>query len=195
MIYLVRHGQTDWNLERRLQGHLDMPLNETGRKEAKICGEQLLSNQIDNIISSDLSRAKETALIINDFLRVPITFDSRLREINAGNLQGLLSENITEETWYIFNHEPHKLNAESLQDVYKRVKSFFEEIDTTKNTLLVTHGGIIRMAMYLLQNPNSFNLSEYEEKFLKFKIKNTDVFQWNKQQIAKLIPDLDIITL
>ena len=68
MIYLLRHGQTDWNLERKIQGHLDMALNETGRKEALICLDKIVSLNIDNIISSDLVRAKETAQIINEKL-------------------------------------------------------------------------------------------------------------------------------
>ena len=88
MIYLLRHGQTDWNLERRIQGHLDIPLNETGKKEALVCLEKLSSLDIDKIISSDLIRAKETAQIINEKLHLPIHFDSRLREVNLGNLQG-----------------------------------------------------------------------------------------------------------
>ena len=68
MIYLVRHGQTDWNLENRIQGHLDMPLNDTGRNEARQCRKKLASVKMDKIIASDLLRAKETAAIINESL-------------------------------------------------------------------------------------------------------------------------------
>ena len=144
MIYLLRHGQTDWNLERKIQGHLDMALNETGRKEALICLDKIVSLNIDNIISSDLVRAKETAQIINEKLHLPVRFDSRLREINFGNLQGRLIQDITQDEWDIFNKTPHEVNAESWEDVYLRVKSFFDELDDIKNTLIVTHGGVIR---------------------------------------------------
>ena len=104
MIYLVRHGQTDWNTIRRIQGQTDVPLNDIGRHEAFLSGEKLASIKIDKIISSDLLRAKETAEIINRFLSRSITFDTRLREINFGDLQGMLSNHISDETWNIFNH-------------------------------------------------------------------------------------------
>ena len=182
MIYLVRHGQTDWNLAHRHQGWTDIPLNETGRNEAKICAKELASIKIDRIISSDLSRAKETTAIINETLSRPISYDSRLREVCAGDLQGLLTKDITPEQWYAFNHEPHKIHAESLADVYARVKSFFSELDTAESTLVVTHGGVIRMVMYLSHSPHTFNQDDFEKTALQFKIKNTEVFSWDKGQ-------------
>ena len=187
MIYLVRHGQTDWNLENRIMGHLDMPLNNTGRNEARVCAAQLATLKIDKIIASDLSRAKETAGIINESLSLPITFDSRLRETNCGDLQGLLSKEIPEETWYTFNREPHKLHAESLEDVYNRVKSFFNELDATKNILVVTHAGVVRMAWYFAHNPNSYNQEDFEKTALQFKIKNTEIFSWDKSKQFQLL--------
>ena len=182
MIYLVRHGQTDWNIENRIQGQLDMPLNETGRNEARVCAKQLSSFKIDQIIASDLSRTKETASIINESLSLPISFDSRLREVDCGDLQGVIAKEIPEDTWYTFNHEPNKLHAESLLDVYNRVKSFFNDLDPTKNTLIVTHAGAVRMAWYLAHNPNSYNQEDFEKTALQFKIKNTEVFSWDKAQ-------------
>ena len=187
MIYLVRHGQTDWNLENRIMGHLDMPLNDTGRNEARICAKQLTTIKLDKIISSDLSRAQETAGIINETLSLPITFDSRLRETNCGDLQGLLSKEIPEETWYTFNREPHKFHAESLEDVYNRVKSFFDELDATKNTLVVTHAGVVRMTWYLAHNPDAYNQEDFEKTALQFKIKNTEIFSWDKSEQFQLL--------
>ena len=187
MIYLVRHGQTDWNIENRIQGHLDMPLNDTGRNEARICVTQLSALKIDQIIASDLSRTKETANIINETLFLPISFDSRLRETNCGDLQGRLSKDIPEDTWYTFNHEPHKLHAESLLDVYNRVKSFFNDLDATKNTLIVTHAGVVRMAWYLARNPNSYDQEDFEKTALQFKIKNTEIFSWDKSEQFQLL--------
>ena len=64
MIFLVRHGQTDWNIEHKTQGQLDIPLNNEGRREAQMCAERLKSLQINQMIASDLSRAAETAKII-----------------------------------------------------------------------------------------------------------------------------------
>ena len=76
-----------------------MALNETGRKGALICLDKIVSLNIDNIISSDLVRAKETSQIINEKLHLPVRFDSRLREINFGNLQGRLIQDITQDEW------------------------------------------------------------------------------------------------
>ena len=182
MIYLVRHGQTDYNLEDRMQGHLDIPLNETGRKEAMICKKELSSIKIDRIIASDLLRAKETANIINESFSLPITYDARLRELNMGDLQGRVFKDISNESWDPLNHEPHKIHAESLEDLYKRTKSFFDEVDAKQNTLIVAHGGTIRMLMYLSRNPDSFNQEEFNKTYSKFKVKNTAVFQWDKLQ-------------
>ena len=182
MIYLVRHGQTDWNLENRIQGHLDMPLNDTGRNEAKQCREKLASVKIDRIIASDLSRAKETANIINESLSLPITYDARLRELNMGDLQGRIATDISKECWDLVNYEPHKIHAESLTDFFERIKSFFDEINAKENVLVVGHGGTVRMAMYLSHNLESFNQENFEKICLGFKIKNTGVFKWDKSQ-------------
>ena len=182
MIYLVRHGQTDWNVVNRIQGQLDMHLNETGRKEASMCAQKLSHLKLDEIVSSDLSRTRETTRIVNESLSLPVRFDSRLREVNCGDLQGVVAKEIPEETWYIFNHESHKLHAESLADVYNRVKSFFNEVDATKNTLIVTHAGVVRMAMYLAHSPHVFNQDDFEKTALQFKIKNTEIFSWDKAQ-------------
>ena len=183
MIYLVRHGQTDWNKENRVQGQLDMPLNDAGKNEAAICAKLLMSVKIDRIVSSDLLRAKETANIINETLSCPLNFDIRLREINFGDLQGTSVKNI----WDIFSCDLNKVHAEPLSDVYKRVKSFFDEIDTKENTLIITHGGICKMTYFLAHHPHSFSQSEFEKSALQFQIKNTEIFQWDKLQLFQPI--------
>ena len=118
---------------------------------------------------------------------MPISFDSRLRETNCGDLQGVLSKDIAEDTWYTFNHDPHKLHAESLLDVYNRVKSFFNDVDARENTLIVTHAGVVRMAWYLAHNPNSYNQQDFEQTALKFKIKNAEIFSWDKSEQFQLL--------
>ena len=179
MIYLARHGQTDWNIQDRIQGN-DVPLNERGRQEAKICGQKLVSFKIDCIIASDLPRAKETAHIINKFLSVPIRFDARLREVSWGDLQGKLRTEVSDAEWDALKNSPSKIHAEPLTDVYQRIKSFFDEIGTNENILVVGHGGTVRMAMYLSHNLDSFNQENFEKICLGFKIKNTAVFKWDK---------------
>ena len=179
MIYLIRHGQTDWNTCKRIQGQLNIPLNENGKQEALICTKELSSYPIKQIISSDLSRAKETAEIINNFLNIPISFDTRLREINYGYLQGMLFKDISSEMWHIFNNTPQKLKAETMTDLYNRVKSILSEVSTKKNILFVTHGGFIRMALYISENKTRFIPEKYEESYKFLKIKNTAIYKLN----------------
>ena len=95
MIYIIRHGQTDWNLEKKMIGKIDVPLNQTGKEQAKLSIKQLTSLRIDEIISSDLIRTKETADIINATLHLPISFDARLRERNYGDLEGISEKDIS----------------------------------------------------------------------------------------------------
>lgn len=99
-LIVTRHCTTSWNLEKRLQGHIDTPLHETGIKEAHALGKELSSLpkiQIQKIIASDLARAAQTAHIINEYLRLPIETDKRLRECKYGTLEGKIREDIENE--------------------------------------------------------------------------------------------------
>ena len=89
-LYLVRHGQTDWNKEKRLQGQEDIPLNDFGRHLAKETGIGLRNVRFDLCFSSDLKRALETANLILDegSSKVPIIMDKRLKEIAFGEWEG-----------------------------------------------------------------------------------------------------------
>lgn len=88
-ILAIRHGETAWNVDTRLQGHLDIPLNDTGRRQARHLARALLGRQpIDAIVSSDLSRALETAHIVAQATGAPLTTHTGLRERCFGELQG-----------------------------------------------------------------------------------------------------------
>ena len=172
MIYLLRHGQTDWNKAGRMQGQTDIPLNQTGIEAAYRAVDFVLQKKITSIYSSDLLRAKQTAEIINSYLNVSLNFDERLREIAYGDIEGKLKEEITTKMWVLFNEMPEKIKAESFERIYDRVKSFFSELDPKENVMIVTHAGFIRMALYFNQHKKSFNLNEYKE-FQHLKIENT----------------------
>lgn len=91
----VRHGQTDWNLERRIQGATDIPLNETGREQARETGRVLAERQWDGIVASPLSRARETAEIIGSFVGIPeVELVDALVERRYGAVEGLNGEEI-----------------------------------------------------------------------------------------------------
>ena len=91
-LLLVRHGETDWNAEGRLQGHTDRPLNEHGRNQAKELADRLAGEGADAIYASDLARAKETAEIVGARLGLPVMIDADLREKNWGNWEGLTGD-------------------------------------------------------------------------------------------------------
>ena len=87
-LYLVRHGQTDWNAEGRLQGERDTTLNENGREKARALGEKVKDVEFDFIFSSPLNRAYETALLVRGERDIEIIKDDRLREISFGVAEG-----------------------------------------------------------------------------------------------------------
>ncbi|HRQ39595.1 MAG TPA: histidine phosphatase family protein [Chloroflexota bacterium] len=88
-LLLIRHGETDWNVDGRYTGQSDIPLNDTGRAQARQAAAQLADNPPDVVISSDLERARETAEIIAAAFHLPVFTDPRLREINQGVWEGM----------------------------------------------------------------------------------------------------------
>src|SRR5215468_10511948 len=90
-LYIVRHGTTDWNESGRIQGHLDIPLNQTGRAQARLAGQRLAPMGATVLYSSDLLRSYETAQIIGQCSGLDVVPKSGLREINFGVWQGLSS--------------------------------------------------------------------------------------------------------
>ena len=177
MIYLIRHGQTDWNVERRIQGQTDIPLNINGKKQAEEASVEISNLKIDKIFSSDLSRAKETAEIINKKVGAKITYDKRLREVNYGEYEGIQIDKFTDKEWEIFNETPEKIKGESREQVYERVKSFLNEINSNENTLIVTHGGSLRMMLYYANNKEKYDKESYNEFAKDFWISNAKVIE------------------
>jgi len=96
LIYLIRHGETDHNASGRLQGHLDVELSERGRSQAQAAAAHLAGRGVTVIYSSDLLRAKQTAAIIGERLGLEVKLDRRLREVDVGQCQDLLAEEIAE---------------------------------------------------------------------------------------------------
>ncbi len=142
-LLLARHGETDWNLERRWQGWADPPLNETGRAQARELALELRDTPFDAAYSSDLLRAHETAEIVAAPHGVPVVTDKRLREIDIGSWSGLLHTEIEER--YPGGVRP---DGETTEQHGERVRAAVEEIaraNLGRRILIVTHGGSIRV--------------------------------------------------
>ena len=88
-LLLVRHGETDWNADGRLQGHTDRPLNDYGRAQARGSPTELAGEELEAIYASDLARARETAEIVGGRLGLPVVLDADLREKDWGTWEGL----------------------------------------------------------------------------------------------------------
>lgn len=139
MIYIVRHGQTNWNIEGKEQGRKDTELNDTGREQAKLTKEKLQGINFDVVISSPLKRALETAQIITD--RDDVITDERLVERGLGLLEGMTSEEV--KALGVLDEEKYQM--EPVKDMRDRVFDFFKEMDEKyqdKNVLVVTHAGV-----------------------------------------------------
>jgi alpha-ribazole phosphatase len=146
-LILVRHGLTDWNLERRYQGRLDIPLNAAGRAQAEALKAQLEDVPFEIVYSSPLRRAYETAEIISGGR--PLVCDERLAEIDHGTWQGRTQDEIAERwpcEWQRWNTDPDQFTppgGETAAQVQSRVKAFMSDI-REKAALCVSHGVVIQ---------------------------------------------------
>ena len=147
-VYLVRHGETQWNAERRIQGQSDSPLTAKGEQQAMQVATRAKELGITHIISSDLGRTRRTAEIIAS-LRCDIIFDSRLRELNMGVLEKRHIDSLTEEeeNWrrQLVNGtvDGRIPEGESMQELSDRVNAALEscrDLPQGSRPLLVSHG-------------------------------------------------------
>ena len=141
-LLLVRHGETDWNAQRRWQGHADVPLNDEGRAQAHAVAEQLAAgDRVDIVYSSDLARARETAEIAAGRLGVGLVLDRDLREIDVGSRQGRTWTEIDDQPPW--DGEAHDAHAQRTLDVLRRIA----QAHSGRRVVVVTHGGSIRRVL------------------------------------------------
>jgi probable phosphoglycerate mutase len=150
-ILLARHGETDWNSERRWQGHADRPLNDVGREQARELAETLVGRALDVVYSSDLVRAHETALIVAARLGLPVEVDACLREVDVGDWAGRLLTEIEQNDPEGFQRWRQGRKAwnggESYEEMGERVVAAVLRLAARhpgQTVLVVTHGGSIR---------------------------------------------------
>jgi probable phosphoglycerate mutase len=167
-LHFVRHGQTEFNAERRFQ-HPETPLSANGRAQAAAVAETLADLSAEMILASDYARAFETANIIGERIGVTVTVEPALRERNFGVLRGQLYADLGEEYvrsvyagWSTGVDE-----GESWADVHTRIAGFFErlrEAPPARELILVTHGGALNVAMHCLRGDadDAFALERFE---------------------------------
>jgi probable phosphoglycerate mutase len=151
LITLVRHGQTDWNLQRRIQGNTDIPLNDTGRADALAAAEVLAAGSYDAVYASPLVRAQETARIIATRLGLDEPVTTRgLREREFGEAEGIDVGDYIARYGGWHSEVP---GAESLEQVRDRALDSLERIvrasrrrstPNQESIIVVSHGGVIR---------------------------------------------------
>lgn len=141
-IILVRHGETDWNIEKRFQGQMNIPLNAKGKQQAKAVREFLSTISIDCAFSSSLSRAKETAALILEGRVVSFSTIDELKEINHGDWNGMLEtqiENLYPQDFRYWKTHPtraHKPNGEALEQVVERVIPAWDDLISTHTSVI-----------------------------------------------------------
>ena len=168
-MYYVRHGQTDWNLARKMQGgQTERNLNETGKEQAEQTRQELADVKYDIIICSPMERAKETARIISQGRNVPMITDERLRERKLGEIERNPITEECEKLIWDYNQNIEIKGGESLSEFEKRVLDFLEEAKNkyeNDTILVVAHGGVAKVIKsYLYGKPKDNNLNNYQMK-------------------------------
>lgn len=165
-LHLIRHGETGWNAEGRVQGHADNPLNETGREQARALGERLAELRPARIYSSSSLRARETAELAFGHLDLEVIVSDQLREIGLGDWEGQLYRDLEQshpDAVRRFREEPHNFRypgAETFVELQARGLAALVAIATREapgsDILVVSHGAMIRTLLsHYLDRPLS----------------------------------------
>ncbi len=194
---LVRHGETAWNAERRLQGHTDIPLNAHGVAQAQATAASLAGERFDAAYSSDLARARQTAEAIAGRCLLTPAFDERLRERHYGAFQSLTYD----EARARFPDDYHRFETrdpgfalseggESLIEFAERVRSTLEAIASRHRggtVLIVTHGGVLDIVHRLatgmhLQAPRDFGIPNAALNLIAWDGAAWSLIRWAEQR-------------
>lgn len=179
-LYLIRHGQTDWNVAGRIQGSHDSELNENGLNQAKILGLKILQDNIvfSEIYSSTQKRAFKTAEIISGITNKPYKTLEGLEEINLGEWEGLTWEEAERnypddyKEWYQNRRYARAPKGESYDEMLERVLTALHSVmEMSKNSAaVVTHGGVIMCLQCYISN------TPFQE-MRRFKAENTSILE------------------
>ena len=192
-LWLVRHGETEFNRTRRVQGKSDVPLNETGVRQAEVLAGRLKSLSFDEIHSSDLSRAYQTAKVC--FPEANVKKDKRLREINLGIFEGRdwttfdKEEQLQAGVWFMGPYDVPVPGGESSDDLQRRGKAWLAGLPREGRIIAFAHGGIIASLLYGFTGrpePRHFG----EPGGWGFQLKNTSI---SRLHISKSFATLETV--
>lgn len=184
-LHLIRHGESVYNAEGRIQGHADIPLSELGCRQAEAAAEALAGQPLDAIYASPLRRAAQTAKIIAKRLGLPVQFNELLKEINVGIFQGKVHAELERDypveiaRWRSEEMDYAVPGGESRRQILSRGRAAFEAIiaEGRENVVVVSHGRILTTTIkallgmplteppFSLQNGSITTLSYHEGKF------------------------------
>jgi probable phosphoglycerate mutase len=205
-IILIRHGETAWNAERRLQGHLDIALNAEGERQASLLAEALAPEHIDLIVSSDLQRARQTAQAVAAPRSMTVHIDPGLRERCYGGFEGLLYSEIEQRfpaefaAWQARDVDavlPSGKNCgETFREFYTHSTSAILALAAAhpgRTIAMVAHGGVLecayRMALGLpLETPRDFKV--YNASINRFRLEEGRLALESWGEVAHLRPAL-----
>ncbi len=192
-LYIIRHGQTDWNIAKKIQGRQDIPLNERGRHQSDCLKKAMESRPVTAVFSSPQIRAVETAKAVSSFSDVPVIPIENLMEINYGAWEGKTEEELLKEdrelyeAWWSHPAETAPPGGESISQVNERCRQAWKEIKTqlAGDAAIVAHGGLLAHFMEQLLGSESIAAStvahnasittiEYETKTENFTLMEFD---------------------
>lgn len=193
-LHIVRHGQTDWNIQGITQGETDIPLNSEGIKQARASGKNLKDIKFDAVFSSDLIRAKKTAEIITLEKQLAIETTHLLRERRYGKLDGKPYNMMKKyyDTWERLskkervNYRPYK-GYETDEEVVNRFITFLREIAVGhcgESVLVVTHGGLMRAFLNHISEETYLTGSVSNLAYIKLESDGVDFFIKEKYGIS-----------
>ncbi len=177
-IILIRHGETEWNSQQRMQGHSNSDLSAEGRGQIQALGKWMKNVSFDHIYSSDSQRAQQTAKAITQFSGHKLHLDQRIREKNLGVFEGLTSDEARgrfPDVYHLFKTAGRNYvidKGESTQQLLDRSLEFIEDIrlrHPDQRVVMVTHGGVVRVLM-------KYTLGLSIDTPTNFLIKNTGIF-------------------
>ncbi len=193
--FLVRHGQTEWNRIERFRGRVDIPLNETGRAQARAVAERLAPEQISAVFSSPLSRALETAKPIAEKHGLSVEIMDALTDLDFGSWQGLTPQEVSEkypETYsdWLFHPERVKMpGGESLDEVRTRVLAAVKDLAPRfedQTVVLVSHKAVCKVLLCAVLDLDNSHFWQIEQDNVAL-----NVFDWNPKLgfVVQLIND------